>query len=108
MQPKHFDGVDVDDFVPNCHALNDFRAGNDALMDELLTDNVAALAAVGAISLARVAQDGMRVRSDAGAASFRRQASLDEHLKKVSELMQTLKTRAKSDPGLPKRQAQAA
>ena len=29
----------------NYHALNDFRADNDKLMDELLTDNVAALAA---------------------------------------------------------------
>ncbi|EQD43940.1 transposase, IS4 family protein, partial [mine drainage metagenome] len=54
----------------NYHALNDFRAGNEALMDELLTDNVAALAAVGAITLQRVAQDGMRVRADAGAASL--------------------------------------
>ncbi|OOG53112.1 hypothetical protein B0E49_11555 [Polaromonas sp. C04] len=52
----------------NYHALNDFRAGNEALMHELLTDNVAALAAMGAISLDRVAQDGMRVRADAGAA----------------------------------------
>ena len=49
----------------NYHALNDFRAGNEALMDDLLTDNVAALAAVGAITLQRVAQDGMRVRADA-------------------------------------------
>ena len=40
----------------NYHALNDFRAGNKVLMDELLTDNVAALAAAGAIRLARVAQ----------------------------------------------------
>jgi transposase len=92
----------------NYHALNDFRGGNEALMDELLTDNVAALAAAGAISLARVAQDGMRVRADAGAASFRRQASLDEHLKEASELVQTLKTQAQSDPGQAKRQAQAA
>lgn len=92
----------------NYHALNDFRAGNVALMDELLTDNVAALAAAGAISLERVAQDGMRVRANAGAASFRRQASLDEHLKEASELVQTLKTQAQSDPGLSKRQAQAA
>ncbi len=50
----------------NYHAINDFRAGNEALMDELLTDNVAALAAAGAISLQRVAQDGMRVRADCG------------------------------------------
>jgi transposase len=76
------------------HALNDFRAGNEALMDDLLTDNVAALAAAGAIRLERVAQDGMRVRADAGAASFRRQASLDEHLKEASEWVQTLKTQA--------------
>ena len=92
----------------NYHAINDFRAGNEALMDELLTDNVAALAAVGAISLQRVAQDGMRVRADAGAASFRRQASLDEHLKEAGELVQTLKKQARSDPGLARRQAQAA
>lgn len=92
----------------NYHALNDFRAGNDVLMDELLTDNVAALAAVGAISLERVAQDGMRVRADAGAASFRRQASLNEHLSQARELVQTIKTQAQTDPGLAKRQAQAA
>src|SRR2546425_1726328 len=92
----------------NYHALNDFRAGNEVLMDELHTDNVAALAAVGAISLQRVAQDGMRVRADAGAPSFRRQASLDDHLSQASELVQTLKTQAQTDPGLAKRQAQAA
>jgi len=92
----------------NYHAINDFRAGNATLMDELLTDNVAALAAAGAISLERVAQDGMRVRADAGAASFRRQASLQEHLKEASELVQTLKTQAQADPGQAKRQAHAA
>jgi len=92
----------------NYHAVNDFRAGNEALMDELLTDNVAALAAVGAISLERVAQDGMRVRADAGAASFRRQVSLEEHLSQARELVQTIKTQAQADPGQAKRQAQAA
>ena len=92
----------------NYHALNDFRAGNEALMDELLSDNVAALAAAGAISLQRVAQDGMRVRADAGAASFRRQASLQEHLSEASELVQTIKTQAQADPAQAKRQAQAA
>jgi transposase len=92
----------------NYHALNDFRSANEALMDELLTDNVAALAAAGAISLERVAQDGMRVRADAGAASFRRQASLQEHLSEAGELVRTLKEQAKIDPGQPKRREQAA
>lgn len=92
----------------NYHAINDFRAGNATLMDELLTDNVAALAAVGAISLERVAQDGMRVRADAGAASFRRHASLQEHLKEAGELVQSIKTQAQADPGQAKRAAHAA
>ena len=92
----------------NYHALNDFRAGNDQLMDELLTDNVAVLAAVGAIGLERVAQDGMRVRAAAGAASFRRQASLEEHLSRAGELVQAIKKRAQEDPGQAQRQAQAA
>lgn len=92
----------------NYHALNDFRANNEALTDELLSDNVAALAAVGAISLERVAQDGMRVRASAGAASFRREGSLQEHLAQARELVQTLKTEADTDPGLGARRAQAA
>jgi transposase len=92
----------------NYHALNDFRSGNEVLMDELLTDNIAALAAAGAISLERVAQDGMRVRAAAGAASFRRKASLQEHLSEAGELVRTLKEQAQSDPGQSKRREQSA
>lgn len=92
----------------NYHALNDFRSGNEALMDEVLTANVAALAAAGAISLERVAQDGMRVRADAGAASFRRQARLEQHLADAGELVRGIKQRAKDDPAAASRQAQAA
>ena len=82
----------------NYHALNDFRSGNESLMDEVLTANVAALASAGAISLERVAQDGMRVRADAGAASFRRQASLEQHLAEAGELVDDIKKRAAADP----------
>lgn len=92
----------------NYHVLNDFRSGSEVLTDELLSDNVAALAQVGAISLERVAQDGMRVRASAGAASFRREGSLREHLEQARELVQTLKTQADTDPGLAARRTQAA
>ena len=44
------------------------------------------------------------MRANAGAASFRRQASLQEHLSEASELLQTIKTQTQADPG----QAQAA
>jgi transposase len=92
----------------NYHALNDFRAGNDELMDEVLSDNVAALGAVGAITLERVAQDGMRVRADAGAASFRRKPRLAQCQADARELVRTLKTQAQADPGQASRRAQAA
>jgi transposase len=92
----------------NYHAINDFRAGNAKLMDEVLSNNVAALAAAGAICLERVAQDGMRVRADAGAASFRRQASLQQHLLEARELVHNIKRQAQGDPARAKRKAQAA
>ena len=92
----------------NYHAVNDFRSANEALMDSLLTSNVAALAAAGAISLERVAQDGMRVRAHAGAASFRREASLQQHLDDATELITSLKEQAQSDPTGPQRRVQAA
>lgn len=92
----------------NYHALNDFRTAHDPVMDELLSDNVAALAAVGAIALERVAQDGMRVRADAGAASFRRQARLEEHLAEARELVRSLKAQVEADPSEAKRRSQAA
>lgn len=92
----------------NYHALNDFRSGNETLMDQVLTANVAALAAAGAISLERVAQDGMRVRAHAGAASFRRQASLEQHLVEAGELVKDIKQRAKADPAAASRRAHAA
>lgn len=92
----------------NYHALNDFRSTNEALMDDLLTSNVTALAAVGAVRLERVAQDGMRVRANAGAASLRRKPRLQRHLADAREVVQTLKKQAKSDSGLAGRRAQTA
>ena len=92
----------------NYHALNDFRSANDKVLDELLSANVATLAEVGAIKLERVAQDGMRVRADAGAASFRRQGRLEEHLAEARELVRNLKAQVEADPAEAKRRSQAA
>ena len=92
----------------NYHLLNDFRSGQAELMDRLLTANVAALASAGLIRLARVAQDGMRVRASAGAASFKRQGTLREHHAKASELVRTLREEASADPGGASRRARAA
>jgi len=64
--------------------------------------------AAGAISLERVAQDGMRVRADAGAASFRREAALEQHLAEAGALVREVKQRAKDEPGASSRRSQAA
>jgi len=92
----------------NYHAINDFRSKNEALLDGLLSDNVAALAAIGVVTLNRVAQDGVRVRANAGASSFRRRERLGKQLRLALQLVQTLKERAKKDPGEASRKAQAA
>ncbi len=64
----------------NYHMLADFRAAEQAALDDLLTQIVASLMAAGAVTLERVAQDGVRVRASAGASSFRRRETLEDCL----------------------------
>ena len=75
----------------NHHTLSDFRLGHGALLDRLLAENVAALCAAGAIDVSTLAQDGVRVRASAGAASFRRRGRLEQHLAAARELVERLK-----------------
>lgn len=78
----------------NRDLLAGFRVSHGDKLDELLSQTVAALAHAGVITLMAVAQDGMRVRAAAGAASFRREQTLEECLadarKQVSELKREL------------------
>jgi transposase len=92
----------------NYHGLADFRSGHGELLDELLTDNIAALAAAGVIELTEVAQDGVRVRASAGASSFRRRQSLHKHLKKAKRLVARLKREVDEDPDASNRRIKAA
>ena len=52
---------------------------------------MAALAAAGLIDLETLAQDGVRVRASAGAASFRREATLEQHLATAQAVVEELK-----------------
>lgn len=69
----------------NHHTLSDFRVGHGDALDDLLSKILAVLMREGLVKLRRVAQDGMRVRASAGAASFRREASLKKCLKEARE-----------------------
>src|SRR6201987_5120976 len=75
----------------NYHSLADFRVGYADLLDRLLAEHLAALAEVGLVDLDTLAQDGVRIRASAGAASFRRQATLDRHLGVAQGVVEELK-----------------
>jgi hypothetical protein len=92
----------------NYHTLSDFRTQHVELLDLLLTQSVARLMAEGLVSLDRVAQDGMKVRASAGAASFRRQPTLEEALAEAEEQVTRLRKELEVDPAASKTRQQAA
>jgi transposase len=92
----------------NYHTLADFRVGCADLLDRLLTEHVAALAKAGLIDLATLAQDGVRVRASAGAASFRREATLEQHLDAARALVDELKREVDEHPDASNQRIKAA
>ena len=92
----------------NYHTLSDFRTAHEAVLDKLLTQSVATLTAAGVVDLNRVAQDGVRVRASAGAASFRREKTLQKCLEEACEQVQRLKRELEEDPAATSRRQQAA
>ena len=96
-------GVEV-----NYHTLADFRVAHLDFLDELLTHSVATLMEQGLVDLNRVAQDGMRVRASAGAASFRRRPTLERCLQDAQTQVQRLRDEIATDPGEASRRQQKA
>jgi len=92
----------------NYHTLSDFRTGHVEALDTLLTQSVACLTKAGLVDMKRVAQDGMRVRASAGAASFHREKTLQEHEKAAKEQVAALRAELDEDPSRPSRREQAA
>jgi transposase len=90
----------------NYHTLSDFRVTQPAALDDLLTQSVAALRFRGIVTLARVAQDGTRVRASAGAGSFRREGTLRECVKEAQKLVE--RTKRQADGGVTRAEAAQA
>jgi hypothetical protein len=76
-----------------------------AALNDLLTQSIAALIKRSVITLARVAQDGTRVRASAGLRSFRRRPTLDEALRLARQ--QVERTARQDDGAAASRQAAA-
>src|SRR5215210_6390629 len=92
----------------NYHTLSDFRVDHLEFLDQVLTHSVAVLREQDLVDLNRVAQDGMRVRACAGAASFHRRGTLEEHLQDAQEQVRRLKEELDDDPAAPSRRQAAA
>ena len=92
----------------NHHMLSDFRVAHQEALDDLLTQIIGSLMAAGAVRLERVAQDGMRVRASAGAASFRGAQGLKRCLKEArAQVDQLAQEREHPDPGVTRRERAA-
>jgi transposase len=92
----------------NYHTLADFRTDQLDFLDGALTTSVAVLREQDLVDLNRVAQDGMRVRASAGAASFRRKPTLEECLLEAQEQVRRLREELDDDPSAPNRRQQKA
>lgn len=75
----------------NYHTLSDFRTEHVEFLESLLVDSVASLIDQGLVPLETVAQDGMRVRANAGSSSFRRKPTLERLQQQAAEHLERLK-----------------
>lgn len=96
-------GVPVD-----YHVLSDFRVNHQEALDHLLTSIVGCLMHKKLVILNAVAQDGVKVRASAGAASFHRRSSLQKCLAEAQAQVKKLaEERDSPDPEITNRQRAA-
>jgi len=81
----------------NYHSLADFRVAHGPQLEALFTEVVGRLHHAVLIDFDHVAQDGIRVRASAGAASFRREASLEQSLEEAREVQAAVQAAATED-----------
>jgi len=92
----------------NYHTLADFRVEGADLLDRLFGEHLAALAAAGLVDLDTLAQDGVRIRANAGTSSFRREARLEQHLSTAQAVVEELKREVEAHPNASNRRIAAA
>jgi len=78
--------------------LSNFRAEQGELLNDLLAQSVAIMLHKGLVSLEEIGQDGMRVRTSAGSASFRTLKTLKQHYKAAKEYIAELQKEMAENP----------
>jgi transposase len=92
----------------NYHTLADFRSQFGDAWEQLLTTTVAVMMHEGLVTMQHVAQDGMRVRANAGKSSFHRRPTLEECLAEAEAQVKALQELADKDPDELSRRKKAA
>jgi len=82
----------------NHHTLSDFQTGHEQWLEEQYIVHLASLMEQGLVEMDRVAQDGMRVRASAGAASFRRKPTLEECLEQAEAHLEQVRQERQDVP----------
>jgi transposase len=89
----------------NHHTLSDFRVNHKPALDELFAQLLAILESAGLVNLEQVMHDGTKIRTQAGADSFRREKTLRERLKQAQEVVAQMGDPRSGAPAQDRKQA---
>lgn len=92
----------------NHHTLSDFETGHYEWLEAQFVYHLTSMMKQGLVEIERVAQDGMRVRASAGAASFRRRQTLEECPAEAEAYLEQLRREREEDPQAGDKRKQAA
>jgi len=92
----------------NYHGLAAFRSQQGQLFKELLCGGIARLLCHELVSMARVSEDGMRVRASAGASSFHTRPTLEQAYALAREQFEALTAELEASPAASRTRQEAA
>jgi transposase len=92
----------------NYHGLADFRVAHADVLDQLLTDSLAAFIADGLVDVEEIIVDGTKVKASAGRSSFKRAGRLEAAVAAAQERVAKLKAEVDADPAASSKRREAA
>lgn len=79
------------------HTLSDYRTANEKALKDLFIQHLAVLEKAGLVDLQQVTQDGTKISAAAGADTFRRKATIEEHLQRAQKRVEELNQAAANE-----------
>src|ERR1700687_3435373 len=92
----------------NYHGLADFRVAHADVLDDLLTDSLAAFMCEGLNNVDEIIVDGTKVKACAGKSSFKRAVRLEEAVAAAKQRVARLKSALDADPAAGTKRREAA